>query len=388
MKQMIPQALTKSLLIILGGAVGGFGAVLATSGDMSVGATNQPYQIPYQGHLERGGVPEDGNFNFVFRLYDAASDPDPATPEDESLVWESSTRNLFVSDGNFSVILGDSTDVNNDDPNNAYDGPIEEFVMAKSELYVGIEVAGTALSGRQKLVASPSSQRGASNNDFVIDGTGFVADLEVTGSTSLSTLSASGATDLNGSLNVDGYTHLDGLNVAGNTVLDDVTADGRLNVVNDYLRTENTGHMQTARVNFGQVPQARQLYLFKTDPGLLGTVGDDAYLEYERLASSRSTLRMGIGNEHNDRIALYQDGDDRLVVDEGNVNVNGDLDVSGKIQGELGDSTCEWAETGLGIDADNQMHEVECPSGRYAAGFRCRVTEWLDGDCAIKCCTP
>jgi hypothetical protein len=56
--------------------------------------------------------------------------------------------------------------------------------------------------------------------------------------------------------------------------------------------------------------------------------------------------------------------------------------------GGLGTTSCAWAETGQTYQADNQMHQVQCPAGQYAAGWRCYATAYLDGNCAIYCCRP
>lgn len=377
MQNLIPNTLKKSLLIIIGGAVGGFGAILTTSSVMSLNASTQPYQIPYQGRLEQGGVPENGTFNFVFRLYDAPTDPDPVTADDESLVWESTTRNLFVSDGNFSVILGDATDIDNDDAGNQYDGEIEEMVMAHDELYVGIEVAGTQLSGRQKLIASPTAQRGEPNRDFVIDGKAMIADLDVSGTSSLETV------NVGGNLDVDGQTTLDYLWIQGPTWGDSITAYNRFRVENNRNSAIST---QRANINFGEVTEDRRLRIFETDPGLLDTFGDFAYLEYERLTQSPSTLRLAIENESDDRIALNQAGADRLVVDNGNVEVNGDLEVSGEIKGKLG-GTCTWSARGPNVGGDERYHTLECEDDEYMSGWECYANSYLDGNCRVKCCS-
>ncbi len=67
----------------------------------------------------------------------------------------------------------------------------------------------------------------------------------------------------------------------------------------------------------------------------------------------------------------------------------GNLSVGGQIAGgSIRQGTCAWGTPGPGPLADNQVHTMLCPAGRYMAGFRCYAQTYLDGDCAAYCCTP
>jgi len=48
---------------------------------------------------------------------------------------------------------------------------------------------------------------------------------------------------------------------------------------------------------------------------------------------------------------------------------------------------CSWVGTGLGTGLDDQYHTASCPSGKIATGWRCYATKYLDGNCAVNCCS-
>ena len=68
---------------------------------------------------------------------------------------------------------------------------------------------------------------------------------------------------------------------------------------------------------------------------------------------------------------------------------SGNLRVAGQLAGgSLRQTSCAWGPTGPAVTADNQVHQMFCPVGRYMAGFKCTAQTYLDGDCAAWCCLP
>ncbi|HEY0881844.1 MAG TPA: hypothetical protein VGD87_09945, partial [Archangium sp.] len=68
---------------------------------------------------------------------------------------------------------------------------------------------------------------------------------------------------------------------------------------------------------------------------------------------------------------------------------NGNLAFPGQLQaGSLRHRNCNWGNAGPGTGADGQYHEVFCPGGTFAAGWRCYANTYLDGSCQMLCCSP
>lgn len=68
---------------------------------------------------------------------------------------------------------------------------------------------------------------------------------------------------------------------------------------------------------------------------------------------------------------------------------NGNLSIPGQLQaGSMRHRGCAWGAAGPPTSSDGQYHEVYCPSGTYAAGWRCYANAYLDGACQMLCCNP
>ncbi|RKH68270.1 hypothetical protein [Corallococcus llansteffanensis] len=65
--------------------------------------------------------------------------------------------------------------------------------------------------------------------------------------------------------------------------------------------------------------------MFPTDPG--GGGGDSAFIRYFVTTGEDATLRIGIDNDAEDTLSLWQCGADRLVIKNGNVGIRGALTV-------------------------------------------------------------
>lgn len=77
------------------------------------------------------------------------------------------------------------------------------------------------------------------------------------------------------------------------------------------------------------------------------------------------------------------------IVAANNISASGNITAAGQLQGgTIRQTACGWVSTGLPITADNVVHSVICPSGYYQAGWQCRASDKLDGDCYIWCCRP
>ncbi len=100
-------------------------------------------RFPYQGHLEKDGIPLNGVYDFRFGLFNAATAG--------SELWAENRIGLQVTKGAFSTTLGTSV-------------AIPDAVLANPNLFVGVSVkpAGqptfVALAGRQQLPNAPKAR--------------------------------------------------------------------------------------------------------------------------------------------------------------------------------------------------------------------------------------
>jgi hypothetical protein len=106
--------------------------------------------LGYAGVLEQDGAPADGVYDFTFHLYDAEVGGAP--------VW-SEAHELLVVEGRFHAVFGRTT-------------PLPSAVDVGGPLWVGVDVEGTALAGRQELLPPPFSLRSAAlaAGDQVVQG--------------------------------------------------------------------------------------------------------------------------------------------------------------------------------------------------------------------------
>lgn len=103
-----------------------------------------PRLIPYRGHLELDGVPVDGAVELAVSLYDAETSG--------ALLWGPETISTTAVDGDFSVMLGQSV-------------AIDPAVFGGGDVWIGFDVDGTALAGRQRLGSVPYAMRAVETPD-------------------------------------------------------------------------------------------------------------------------------------------------------------------------------------------------------------------------------
>lgn len=96
-----------------------------------------PLTLPYSGVLEHGGGAVDGERTLTFFLVEDESD----TLADA--LW-TETRNVTLHAGRFSVVLGEVTAFDSD-------------TFARGSLYLGVEIDGAELDGKQRLGRTPYS---------------------------------------------------------------------------------------------------------------------------------------------------------------------------------------------------------------------------------------
>ncbi|MEW5851603.1 MAG: hypothetical protein AB2A00_22625 [Myxococcota bacterium] len=121
---------------LLGAIAGGLVAGTAAWATGGGGLQNSPLPtlIPYQGRLEAGGRPANGTYQLQFHLYDGA--------QSASELWTSSTADVLVREGYFSVLLGENP------------GPAITQRHTTGEMFVGISINGQAMEGRQRILPS------------------------------------------------------------------------------------------------------------------------------------------------------------------------------------------------------------------------------------------
>jgi hypothetical protein len=107
-----------------------------------------PGEINYQGKLtDSSGNPANGNFDMVFRIYDAATGGTPLVTD-----VRQGTDRISVSNGVFNAVIGGIP------ATLTFSSPITELRQALqggADRWLAVTVNGTDLSPRQKLVAAP-----------------------------------------------------------------------------------------------------------------------------------------------------------------------------------------------------------------------------------------
>jgi hypothetical protein len=165
--------------------------------------------IPYRGHLELDGAPQDAPVDLAFSLWNA--------PSGGNKLWEETQLGVMVKAGSFSVRLGSATILN-------------QAVERAQDLYLAVEArpAGGStfepLSGRQALGGVPfalGAKRGIPGQPFEADGLSVNGDTTVSGTIAGNKLTTaevdvSGAARLVGSLAL-----VNGSEVAGGELVGD-----------------------------------------------------------------------------------------------------------------------------------------------------------------------
>lgn len=129
--------LAAAVAIVIGTAIVAYGQIPSTA---------VPRLIPYEGRLERDGVPFDGKVPADFSLYASADAPTP--------LWGPERHTLDIVAGRFHADLGSSS-------------TIDASVLAQGGLFLGITVDGVPLAGRQRFLASPYALRSAQPDGLV-----------------------------------------------------------------------------------------------------------------------------------------------------------------------------------------------------------------------------
>ncbi|MFO0726361.1 MAG: hypothetical protein U1E65_21425 [Myxococcota bacterium] len=138
--------------------------LLALSAAHSASAQSGPRTIPYRGHLDHNGTPQNGVYSMRFELFGAALGGAALATFDQDVT---------VSAGDFSAALG----------------PVPESVLDTASLYLQISVAPRGqtlvlLPSRQRIQAVPYASRSETQKDFRAENVVVTQQLNV-GSTSL-----------------------------------------------------------------------------------------------------------------------------------------------------------------------------------------------------------
>jgi len=153
-------------------------------------ALAQTRSIPYQGRLEKDGVPASGDYEMTFTLFDASTGG--------NALW-TQTSTIKVAGGHFSAVLAN----------------IDAAAVEADELYLSVEVKGPAdaafvpLQNRQRILPSMYALRSAPQTDFYaaerlgVGTSSPASELDVAGAASVVSLSASGDVRVLGTLRAE-----------------------------------------------------------------------------------------------------------------------------------------------------------------------------------------
>ena len=173
----------------------GPGAELALAGepDNNPATDTLPRGLPYEGHLAVDGVPLNGAVAVTFALW--------SLPVGGGMLFEETQQVSFVN-GRFSVLLGVGMG----------DLRIPPIVFDAADVYLGVTVNNTQLSGRQRIVPVPHALWAARAADFIVADT-----LDVGGASNLGGATTVGTPMMNADLKVNGALTAGATNVAGLT---------------------------------------------------------------------------------------------------------------------------------------------------------------------------
>ncbi|MBI5475124.1 MAG: hypothetical protein HY964_00120, partial [Ignavibacteriales bacterium] len=124
--------------------------------------TNVPGHIFYQGYLQQGGSPVEGNKNVTFKLYSGS--------ETTTVIW-TDTQTVDCTKGIFTAKLG----------------PLDiENLGTQSQLWLGLTIEGSELTPRQQIVSvvySLLSAYAGTATYAITAGTGTQGPMGLTGAT-------------------------------------------------------------------------------------------------------------------------------------------------------------------------------------------------------------
>lgn len=167
-------------------AAGILAATTATWAHMDSG---QGRLLPYEGHLDLDGAPQQGSFDFRFGLFGTeaadASCLAEATLGCTAAKWSEQASGVPVNAGTFSVALGSTQ-------------PLGDAVLASDDLYLAIAVRKgsdpfTLLSGKQRLLGVPFAARAAAAKNYAVSGNLSVGvDATIVGKATVGSLASGG----------------------------------------------------------------------------------------------------------------------------------------------------------------------------------------------------
>ena len=283
-----------------------------------------PRMLPYTGTLEQNGQPVNAVGENAIHILFSLYDAADA----EAPVYNQPLR-LEVYAGRFTATIGPV----GLGPNNE-EVAIADVVAAADDLHLGMTLLGDPedpeddlpLTNRQRIMATPYAMWSTSATHLVVNNS-----LTVAGPADLNGgVHVTGDSVLSGDLDVDGLATIHGVNLGFAPWSDNSVGDGGA-----AIRNDNGDHQKLMLVGNNSAGGRRQ-------------------------------------------IGLWDD-----------VTIDDDLHVGGTIHANaIRQRSCTWRETGIGTGGDNRMHSVTCNSGEFMIGWRCRASDRLDGNCAVRCCCP
>ncbi len=348
---------------------------------------SDPRVFPYKGYLEFDGEPFAGNVDVQFTVTD-----------DDSCSFTEEHDSVATYGGHFAVSIG------------SVEGDVPDCVFDSERVFIQVGVrnadsveAYTTLSGSQRIYPVPFAYWAGEGSDMKIDGNATVgSNLVVMGNADLQgaldvgldaeiegQLTARNTTDIGSSnsggglivgnpngnnVRIDGNEiqrfsngntgalilnqHGGNINFGGNLL--DVN-DNTLNVGENLAIAGNataTGNVQGVNLTAtGNATVEGQLFVdsgtrgikFPDDP--FGGNSDTAWIQYYQDGSGEdAALQIGIDNDGVDNIEFYQDGEVRMNIEGGDVEMTGDLEIGGTLKstGQLLDYSEKYSVTEVG----------------------------------------
>lgn len=323
-----------------------FVTALTALASMDSSEDRVPKLIPYNGTLERDGLPYNGQTTMIFHLY--YSNPGRTPSYDE--VW-TETQNVTVYGGRFSVMLGSASSQSQSE--------LSTVVTSAEDIYLGITLKvgeeEIPLSDKQRFLPLPFSLWATAATNFTLNGTDLKFGPHPTRGDGGRAMVHDSSDKL--VLNYAGdFTA--GVKIEGN-----VDLPGRILSTNATKTvTLGTSDLQTTTVIYGEVYQ----------------YGDKYFACY----NANEGCGMPFEPRNDDRLMIGRDYLGGIILME-NTSIAGGKSLA--VQSE-GDCDCEWMS--VDTTGTDDMSEWHCPAGKYIHAMRQEKNCGSNDNCvqSVFCC--